>query len=168
MGCSLRNAIAGAAGFYSFVLFAEDLAANDVFKPPDVLCSALDTMGVRTGAWRPTGNAAGPGVRVLYTCEYRSSDDRPVSYEPPGTNAPGWVFLYRVSGTAVNSADHVSLSVTIRDPDSKAEAKERFLEGLEAVFAAIRRDCPRGLAASVGNERRYRFREPTVRSGSLF
>jgi hypothetical protein len=125
----------------------------DRFSEPEALCEALGAYGFKTSAWGAVSVAPGSP----FVCQYPHVPHQPDVYGsmlPIERRAPR--FVYRVWGRRAGRADSLSFAVTLIDGHEKAEAKRRFMEGVNALFEAVDAKPQAELLKAIDGESRFR------------
>ena len=125
------------------------------FDHPDILCTALQTLGYHAGSW---GQIRGSPVHnCVYPPVVRTSDTPAqidamlATAQPPAPLNLG----FEVSGLSPKQADNIRIAITVPTPEAKAKGKEQMLACIDSLYRVIGQNVPTALPGYVHREQYY-------------
>jgi hypothetical protein len=125
------------------------------FDHPDILCTALQTLGYHARSWGQIGGS--PVYNCMYPPVVRPSDTPAAidamlaTAQPPAPLTLG----FEVSGLNPMQADSVRIAVTVPTREATAKAKDQMLKCIDSLYRVIGQRVPSALTAYVQREQRY-------------
>ena len=137
---------------------------DNFLSHPESLCAALEENGLRAGPWLRIGAGLGQTQMTYsypspYACEAPQWVHPLPNQPPPGSESQGFSVLYRVSGDVEDSADIITISVTVHRPESMRAGEEELQRDIGILFKSIKHPLPAGLVPSISRHHYFRSRQ---------